>query len=135
MLEPGWSNAYVGIPFEDRGRDARGLDCWGLVRLVYDEQLGIDLPALEDCYENTSDLAAIAETYELEKTDWIERPGPAPCDVVMFKLLAIPLHVGVVVDARTFLHTMERRGTCVERLTSPAWSARVLAFYRHRSRS
>lgn len=135
MLARGWSNAYVGIPFEDRGRDALGLDCWGLVRLVYDEQLGIDLPSLNDGYESTEDAAAIAGIYEVERSEWIERPGPAPGDVVMFRLLAIPLHVGVVVDARTFLHTMERRGTCVERLTGPAWSARVLAFYRHRSRS
>lgn len=135
MLDPGWSNEYVGIPFQDRGRERSGLDCWGLVRLIYDEQLGIDLPALDDRYESTADSSAIAELYGVEQANWIERPGPAPGDVVMFKVLAIPLHVGVVVDARTFLHTMERRGTCVERLTSPAWSARVLAFYRHRSRS
>ncbi|MBY0262755.1 MAG: C40 family peptidase, partial [Phycisphaerales bacterium] len=107
-----------------------GLDCWGLVRLVYAERFGIKLPAFADDYDDTNDGQAIAGIYAVERTEWVERPGPAPGDVVMFRIIGIPLHVGVVIDAQTFLHTMARRETCVERLTSPAWSARVLAYYR-----
>lgn len=133
MLKTGWSNQYIGIPFLDCGRDSRGVDCWGLVRLIYEEQFDIDLPVFNDDYDDTRDSRAIEGLYYIERQDWIERPGPAPGDVVMFKMHAIPLHVGVVVDARTFIHSMEGRNTCVERLTSPAWSARVMAYYRHRS--
>ena len=34
---------YVGLPWRIGGRDRRGLDCFGLVRLVLAEQAGIIL--------------------------------------------------------------------------------------------
>lgn len=135
MLEAGWSNAYVGLPWLDGGRDSAGLDCWGLVRLVYEDRFGVELPSLSDGYRDTRDFDAIANLYEVERCDWIERPGPAPGDVVAFRIIGIPLHVGVIVDARSFLHAWVERGTCLDRLTSPAWRPRILGFYRHRLRS
>ena len=39
-----WSAGYVGLPWLDGGRSADGADCWGLVRLVYERELGNALP-------------------------------------------------------------------------------------------
>lgn len=135
MLGSGWSNRYVGIPFRDRGRDRSGVDCWGLVWLLYAEEFGLALPAFDDDYDDTGDALAIAGIYAIERTEWVEQSSPHPGDVVMIRLLSIPCHVGVIVDPRTFLHSVEGRSSCLERLTSPAWRRRVLGFYRHRSRS
>lgn len=39
-----WVQRYVGIPYRPCGRDHYGIDCYGLVCLVYREVLGIELP-------------------------------------------------------------------------------------------
>lgn len=36
-----WSDRFIGIPFEDHGRARAGCDCWGLVCLIYQEELAI----------------------------------------------------------------------------------------------
>jgi cell wall-associated NlpC family hydrolase len=104
-----------------------------LLRLVYRDALAIELPAYGEDYANACDDESIVEVFNRERSEWFEVDAPAPLDAVMFRIFALPLHVGVVVDAGLFLHVMDKRGTCIERLSSPAWANRVLSFYRHRS--
>jgi hypothetical protein len=39
-----WLNDYIGIPYVEGGRDYKGCDCYGLVKLVYQFEYGIELP-------------------------------------------------------------------------------------------
>lgn len=127
----GWSAPYVGIPFLDGGRDRAGCDCWGLVRLVYAEVLGIDLPS----YGEIAARDVVAATRQIREASaarpWVPVAGPAqPMDVLV--MAGRPLHVGVMLDARRVLHVEAATAAViveVERCTHVR--ARRLSLFRH----
>ena len=50
-----WFEDYVGIPFVDLGRDRSGIDCYGLIRLLYSERLSVEMPDYQ--YERGADFS------------------------------------------------------------------------------
>jgi cell wall-associated NlpC family hydrolase len=131
----GWHQRFVGVPFLDGGRDFRGCDCWGLVRLVYAEVLNIKLPSYGDIA--ASDLINVARNigggYDLEP--WVPAKTPKSFDVVVMRFYGSKVvgHVGVLVDGKHLIHT-ERSMDSVMIPTSH-WTVnhRIHCFRRHKS--
>lgn len=93
---------YIGIPYKDNGRDRAGCDCYGLVLLVYSEQLGITLPDYKD------NIAGVARLFK--KVAQIQ-----PNDLLTFEF-DNEKHVGIAVDSRHFLHSMNRLGSAISKI-------------------
>jgi predicted phage tail protein len=128
-MQSAWTCQYIGIPYRERGRGRDGADCWGLVRLVYAEQLGHALPGFEERYTGSQD-AAVPEMLARAKEGWARRKsGAQPGDVVLFRVMGRLSHVGIVVAPGLFLHTREGYASVVERLDSGAWRHRVEGYY------
>lgn len=128
---------YVGIPYLLHGTTREGLDCWGLPRLWYSEQYGIELPSFGDRYGRELDAverAHIAEVVRGESSKWqtIRQGHEQRGDLVLFRVAGEEAHLGVVVDAGRFLHARLGTDSCVERYDSPVWARRVAGFYRWR---
>ena len=125
-------NSYIGLPYESNGRTRAGVDCWGLVRLFYAEQLHIELPDYSELYSGAWD-PELSSVIELHKSGWAETSDAQPGDVCLFNIYGEPAHVGVYLGNRKFLHAREGRDSVVESLDSHQWSCRFGGFYRYQA--
>jgi cell wall-associated NlpC family hydrolase len=77
-----WLNSYIGIPYVFGGRDMKGADCYGLCRLVYQAQYGIQLPDWSIDQDDLSTLDNLI-TGALTSGDWRDLDEPVDgCFVV-----------------------------------------------------
>ena len=129
-----WSNQYITIPFVEHGRERKGCDCWGLARVIYKEQLGIDLPTLLD-YKDTHDSHNIADLYENEHKEWEEIPlgQEKEFDILVFKILGLPTHIGVVINKGMMIHCEYGIGTHITEYNREfQWRKRLAGIYRYK---
>jgi hypothetical protein len=125
-----WWNDYIGIPYVEKGRDKSGLDCWGLVRLVYQDQYKIDLPSFAENYEH-ADTAKIQELLSQGKELWATVDKPDVGDVVLLRINGLYSHVGVVISENQFLHIRDGSDSVIERFDTGVWKHRVGGFYKY----
>lgn len=129
-----WTGDYVGIPFADGGRDRNGCDCWGLVALVYREQLQIELPAYGDI--SAHDLVQVASKISAGADDaevWLPVTEPRMYDVVVMRAWGerIAGHVGIYVDG-SVLHSEAKTDTVMVPLSHFTVVRRIVGFRRNR---
>jgi hypothetical protein len=136
---PDWVAPYIGLPWKTMGRDREGLDCWGLVRLVFLERWSIALPAHSTCGWNSQmrprDALLLARTIERSiGEDWkpVAWVGRREFDAVRLLVQGQPLHIGLIVSPEWFLHIQAGHDAAVERFDSMIWRDRVHGVYRHR---
>lgn len=130
-----WINNYVGIPFKDKGRTREGLDCWGLVRLFYQERFDLVLPSYEESYPSavSDDLEELGRLIRGEMGPWREITEPRFGDGVLLRMVGQPVHCGIIVDpaGKKMLHIEKGIDSCIEHYDGVRWKRRVLGFYRH----
>jgi cell wall-associated NlpC family hydrolase len=128
-----WSNGYIGIPWKPRGRDRDGCDCWGLIRLVYGEELNLSLPSYADDYAVTDDRGSVAALFADGKTGlaWSETKVAEAFDLALFRVGGFDTHVGIVVSAELMLHVDRRGPSRLERWEAAPWVDRLTSFWRY----
>lgn len=133
MQQMHWSAAYVGLPYRDHGRDRAGLDCWGLVRLVYREQRGLALPSYAECYADAAERADISAALAAGAGagPWRRVDRGAEWDVALFGAAWGACHVGVLIDRCQVLHVSAEHAARVQPLAHPLLSRRLACIYRY----
>ena len=125
-----WSNNYIGIPFKYKGRDETGLDCWGLVRLIYKNEYNISLPSFGDDYSD-NDIERISELIAQYKEGWESIDTPSEGTVVLFKVLGSESHVGIAISDTHFIHAREGYDSAIEAFNSPYWKRRLVGHFKY----
>jgi len=133
-----WAQSYLGIPFKAHGRGRAGCDCWGLVRLVYAEQLKVDLPDFE--VVSPDDAAAVPNAIASEKPRWqqVAFEDRREFDVVVMRARLVvdgvavspEMHVGVVTPDLKILHTQLPAGVACVAADHPTLARRIAGVWR-----
>jgi cell wall-associated NlpC family hydrolase len=129
-----WASRYVGLPFKDGGRDFKGVDCWGLVRLVLAQEHGIALPSYGEI--GADEIARVAEKIAEESAldPWrqVDKADARAFDVVVMLRRKQPVHIGILTTPNTVLH-IERKIFAVNLpLDHRSLAARPMLFFRHK---
>jgi len=119
---------YIGIPYEVNGRDMQSVDCWGLVHLIYKNELGINLPSFA---EEGIDATRTEELIAKYKEGWEPSENINAGDVVIFRIFGIESHIGLAIDSERFIHARLGYNSAIERFDSSKWKTRIVGSYQY----
>ena len=109
-----WLNTYIGIPYEFGGRDHKGVDCYGLIKLLFTEQYDEALP---DWAGDKIDLRGIGRSIESAVTsgdfEELEEPHEG-CFVICYRTRSAH-HIGLYYGG-CVLHATDGIGVVFEPL-------------------
>lgn len=93
-----WSTRYIGIPYRAGGRERDGLDCWGLIRLIYREERNTLLPEIPGIVKDER-LVISREIADQCQEGWAEQSSPTEWCAVGMSQRTMVHHGGVWTDA------------------------------------
>ncbi len=135
---------YVGIPYKHLGRDTKGLDCYGLVVLIYKDKLDIELPDVHLYKFGTDACNYMTAFYTKKKYEhvsgfsklWTPVEDLEPYDIILFTVyddIPAPTHSGVYLGEGKFIHCMSGLPVTINRLKDH-WLKRMHSAYRYKER-
>lgn len=116
----------IGVPHRIGARlPGPETDCFGLV-VECCRRLGRPIP---DPFVS-SPVPMDAKQWIAERlSGWRPVDHPIPGGVVELRCAEHPAHVGFLLSAQEFLHSMPATGAVVSRLSRPPWNRRIVGFY------
>lgn len=121
----------IGIPYLKGGRNIKGVDCYGLVKLYYKNILDIDIPETKIMPEQSRRIM-INYLNELA-INWDTHQEPKKHDVVAFcydpKHPKIVTHFGIMIDNKKVLHCLGKINSHIDDIDSPRIKPFIKAFH------
>ena len=119
----------IKIPYVHKGRDEKGVDCLGLVHLVFSE-FGIQIP--DEDYGPRWYLKEVNERFLPILIEFKEVKDPKMYDLVLFKSRkkSLTQHIGICLNSFSFIHS-SKAGVNIARLGVDPWRKLKLGYYRH----
>lgn len=128
-----WTSRYIGLLYEALGRSRAGCDCYGLARIIYQEELGITLPDYLGyaSIEEHGEIAALIDGAQ-RLPMWVPVMGPAMAfDMAVFRRGRLSTHLGVGVRRGLMIHMVDEDCAKIERYDTGRWGRRLAGHWRH----
>ena len=118
---------YFKIPYKNPYNQS--LNCYELVKYFYQKNMDIDLPNYGEFSEDKSQTDKIIKE---NSKSWIKLEKPEPyCVVVFYSPFPYVAHMGIVLeDCKRFLHTIQKKNTCIETLNHRYWVNQIAGYYK-----
>ncbi len=130
-------NKYIGLPYRESGRSIEGVDCFGLIRLIYKEVREIELPGFEEVgYNNktwhNSKGKDITDNIG-SKLLRVNPPYGLYDGIIFYKYIGsrIADHIGMYLGNNKFIHIEENSTSMISRLESTPYEHRIYAALRY----
>ncbi len=105
MIKSAWVTKYLDICYKPGGSSASGLDCWGLVCLIYRQERGIDLPM--------HDGRDVTHQSSFRRV----RPPLTEFDILLLDAWPEQSHVGIILNPSSWmLHSTPANGVHAVRI-------------------
>ncbi|GAA4650481.1 hypothetical protein GCM10023116_27640 [Kistimonas scapharcae] len=127
-----WVNKYIGLPWVNGEQD-----CWWLVRQVYRERLGIELPQIVVNADNLKEVIRTMTEHPV-LNDWVPIDQPENHCLTFFSNRQHPTHVAVYLayGGGRILHTYKRAGCVLQTPMDAKLSGWINPqYFRHKSLS
>jgi len=126
-----WVKKYIGIPFVSNGRTLDGCDCYGLVRLVLNNEYGLNWPELSGNYADALNVRETARlfTEHIPVLAGEKIAAPQERAVAVITEHGAAAHVGIVAGGGYILHTGIKTGSICQRETHPGLRGRIEGYY------
>lgn len=117
----------IGLPYKLFGKDEKGIDCYNLVKLYYKKNFNVEI---QDDFSliNKKDIVNLKKIKDQQNT-WFK------CDIIengvllLFRVNNFPLHCGVAINNKQFLHIQENKTSCIEKIS--IWKNKILGIYKY----
>lgn len=121
------ANLAAGNDYLWGGKSTDGFDCSGFVSYVF----GKMFPSASAAYQMNVTAYTTSDLF-----DTVEEANRQPGDIVIFPAHGgAPNHIGIVVDAATWIGSQSSTGTKDVKFSNPYWGARPRKFRRVRALS
>lgn len=136
---------FIGIPYLHQGRDFKGIDCYGLIVLVYKENLDIELPdptlyefGTDACnympaFYTNGEYEGFSGYYKLWEP--VDRINLQKYDIVLLNTysgIEAPTHSGLYVGDGLLIHSMSGLPVTIHRMDR--WEDAIHSTYRYKER-
>lgn len=130
-----WTRDFIGLPWKFAGRSRDGVDCWGLLWLVYRDVLGVAVASYAQETTDAPERAQIAAllNHDRQVSPWTDVLAGSECpfDMAVFRRAGIDSHVGIVIGPGRMLHITHDTESRVERFDDGRWKPKLVAIHRH----
>ena len=117
---------YINLPYRLKGRDFKGVDCFGIIWLIYKEELGITLPDFlnvdyDDTWYKNGKNHILNEMGTFNDKLWSRAEKPYQLfDGLIFYLSSkkIANHCGMYIGDNKVIHVFEDSTSQVDRVDS-----------------